>query len=328
MTRRAFLVGDFRSNTGPGIANKTLRKFIGDYAFYSDTHTRMGRFFELILKTPFCKTICFCGFSMLNVYGIKLAKFFGKKTAYLMHGYIELEEKINKIGPDPNRIDAERYIINNVDSLICVSDLLANKIREKYPNIKNLNVIYNVVENDNKNKVEKDPLLIFSTGGGMPRKNNLMVCEAIKNINVGLPKDKQLKYIIAGESYGYEEKFKKYDFVDFVGGISHDESLNLMNKSKLYIQNSLFDTFGLAVIEAISCGCDLVVSKNIGSLDVIQGLSDKSIVYDSNNVREIEDRILANLNNTNKARCRVKWVKLKGNIIAKRFLKILECEYE
>lgn len=325
MSRKPFLVGDFRSNTGPAIANAALKKALGKRAKYSFARTRIGRILELIVKTPFSSTVCFCGFSMLNVYGIKIARFFRKKIVYLMHGYIEVEEKINHISPKPKRVAAEHYIHENVDILICVSELLANEIKKKYPSRENVYVVYNIVESiNNTGDIEKDPRLVFSTGGGMPRKNNLAVCEAIKNVNDSLPADGQLKYIIAGKSYGHEKEFEKYDFVKFVDDISYEECSKLMKKSSLYIQNSLFETFGLAVIEAIGCDCDVILSKWIGALEVISGLGNDDVAENPDDVNELSRKILAKVKDGKRFSGTVKWSQILGDSIAKRFLRILE----
>lgn len=323
MSKKIFLVGDFRSNTGPAIANVALKNALGKNVFCSFARTRFCRILELLIRMPFCNTVCFCSFSVLDVYGIKLAKFLKKNTAYLMHGYIEFEDKINHIIPSTRELATERYIIENVNTLICVSELLANKIRQDYSNRDNIYVIYNIVNITRKHEIEKDPLMILSTGGGMPRKNNLAICEAIKNINNGLTRNKKIRYIVAGKSYDYEEEFKKYDFVDFIGDVSHDEVLRLMSKSKIYIQNSIFETFGLAVVESIECGCDVILSKNIGALEVIKGLKDGDIINDSNRIVELEEKIMAKISDEKKFSGAVDWERISTVKVKDSFLKIL-----
>ena len=246
-----------------------------------------------------------------------------------MHGYVEYEGKINHSILSSKRLNVEHYILENVDELICVSKLLADKVLEKYPNKKNIEVVYDIVNPVDIRKCKKDHLLIFSTGGDMPRKNNLKVCEAIKNINVKLSADKQLKYIIAGNLCGSEKDFEKYDFVKLLGNISHEESLELMEKADLYIQNSLFETFGLAVVEAISCGCNIIVSSEVGALEVIDGDRRKFVIDNPNNVDEIENKISNFLSGDfDNSRSKVDWEKVSGDSVAHRILDILGVAYE
>lgn len=327
MGKRIFMVGDFESNTGPAIANKALKKALGRRVRCSrGKKTHIGRVLELIAGILRSDVICFCGFSELNVYGIKLAKTFRKKTAYLMHGYIELETKINHCEVKPRRIEAEHYILRNADMVICVSKLLASEVMKKYPELKNVRVVYNVVEPvcDVGDPTKKDPLLIMSTGGGMPRKNNLVVCEAIEKINSKLPVNKRLRYIVTGKPCCYEEKFTKYDFVDFMGEVSHGECLELMKRSKLYIQNSLFETFGLAIIEAIRCGCEVIASRCIGSIEVIDNLPSMCVLNNPNDIEEVMAKINSVVKNKNASELIVRETMISRKSVANRLLRFLE----
>lgn len=331
MSKRIFLVGDFESNTGPAIANKALKKALGKRANYSQARNKVGRMFELVQAIMRSQVICFCGFSELNVYGIKLAKLFGKKTAYLMHGYIELEAKINHANTSPKRLEAERYVLEHVDKIICVSNLLAEKVRAKYPKRKgSIYVVYDIVEpiKLGKKNIKRNKYQIMSTGGGMPRKNNLVVCEAIEKVNAGRPKNKQLSYIVTGKSYGMRNEFKKFEFVQFLGEVSHEKCLRLMQESALYIQNSYFETFGMALIEALELGCDLLLASNIGANEIIRNLSTKSIINDTSSVDEIAKKISLLIDEksfTNRLSVRSELINSES--VAKKLLAVLERGY-
>lgn len=327
MSNKLFLVGDFKSNTGPAIANKALKKALGKRANYSQAKTKIGRMAELVRGTMCSQVICFCGFSELNAYGIKLAKLFRKKTAYLMHGYIEFEAKTNHTNTSKKRIEAERYLLDHVGKIICVSNLLAEKVKVTYPTRKNsIYVVYNIVEpiKSSKEPIIRNKQQIMSTGGGMPQKNNLVVCEAIKKVNAELLEDKKLSYVITGKSYGMEKKFAEYDFVKFLGEVSHKECLRLMQESGFYIQDSSFETFGMAVIEAIGCGCDLVLSKNIGAREVITNMSDEETIKEVNDADEISNVINSAVSRNDKSHVSVNWDDVSKERVAECFLNVVE----
>ena len=65
-----------------------------------------------------------------------------------------------------------------------------------------------------------------------------------------------------------------------------------MKRTNIYIQNSIFETFGLAILEAAYCGCKLLVSNCAGALDCIDNMEDYNIIFDNNDVKEIKKKIL------------------------------------
>ena len=71
-----------------------------------------------------------------------------------------------------------------------------------------------------------------------------------------------------------------------------------MSESSLYIQNSLFETFGLAIAEALNCGCKLLISKNVGIIDVLNNINSNEIINNPNDIKEITKKILT-INNKN-----------------------------
>lgn len=331
MTNRIFLVGDFKTNTGPAIANKALKKALiqkdtmGVSIEFSGAKSRIGRVLEVLLATIKSDMVCYCGFSGLNAFGVRIAKLFKKKSAYLMHGYVELESKLNGFEVKPRRIEAERYILKNADVLICVSNLLATEVKKRFSKRKNVYVVYDIVEPPiRKRSVRRNRFQIMTTGGGMLRKNNLIVCEAIKKLNKVLPGNKKIEFVITGKSYGLRRELKKYGFVKYMGEASHEKCLELMDESAIYVQNSLFETFGLAVIEAAGCGCDLLISANIGAREVIKNKSNESIILDCRNVDEISHKILRLVKNDKDTRLSVDWEKISSSSVRSDFINIVE----
>ena len=73
-------------------------------------------------------------------------------------------------------------------------------------------------------------------------------------------------------------------------------------KSNLYIQNSEFETFGLATMEALICGCNLLISQNVGAKAIINGLEANDLINDVDNIKEISNKIMHNLFNSNNNR--------------------------
>lgn len=288
--KKLFLVGDFYSNTGPANVNKNIKKSLEKKAIYSNCKNHFSRIVEMIFKILISENILFCSFSKIDIYGIKICKLLKKNTFYLMHGYVKYEQQINN-NYNQNKIKIENYILNNVDKVFCVSKKFMNYMNKLNYNT-TFDFVYNGIEfKENSNlKNKKNEYQIISTGGGVPRKNNLIICEAIKKINE--TSKKKLKYIVIGNACGKQDQFLKYDFVEYYEYLPHDECLKKMSESSLYIQNSLFETFGLAIAEALNCGCKLLISKNVGIIDVLNNINSNEIINNPNDIEEISKKIL------------------------------------
>ena len=191
------------------------------------------------------------------------------------------EEQLNAI----KRYEAIVYDAS--DRIVCVSKSCMKFVQKQFPKYGNkMDYIYNVVDvNKIKNVCQEKKYLrqgnkILSVGGGMRRKNNLTIAKTIdKNFD-------NLEYIVVGDMLEDGEEIKKFGFVTWIRHLTHETLLQLMNETDLYIQNSTFETFGLAIIEALYAGCSLLVSQAVGCMELFETITDMDIIYDTSN--EIE----------------------------------------
>ena len=315
---KVFFVGDFISNTGPAIVNKLYKKNLVNRAMYSNAKCKILRILELLFKTCVSDAICFCNFSKLDRIGIKICKMLNKKCFYLMHGYVKYEtEKIKDL-------KLENYILNEIDMIICVSENLREIVKRDFDN-KKISYVYNGIDWDNVvcyHQEEKENLCkIMSTGGGMKVKNNIIVCDAIKKIIEKT--NMKIEYTVAGNSCGQLEKFRGYDFVNYYEELSHKECLKKMAESNLYIQNSVFETFGLAPIEALANGCGLLISNEVGAKGIMHNLEEIDIIFNPFSVEEIVKKILICLSSNNNLRL-LSGIDKKETSVKHRSIELLE----
>lgn len=299
--KKIFFVGDFYSNTGPSIVNKNIKKNFGNKSFcYSLATNKFFRIIELIIKIFISKNICFSGFSNINYLGIRMCKFLNKKCFYIMHGYLKKEYEINNTFDD-KKLKLEDYILNNVDKTICVSEPFMNYMKNEGYKTSFTYFYSNVPDSiDNSKRIIKDKNLIMSTGGLLSIKNNLIICEAIEELNKKRKINDKIKYVIVGNSNGEYDKIKKYDFVKFYETVPHKKCLELMENAYLYIQNSLFETFNLSIMESLTKGCSVLLSKNLGITGIFKNIDSNSLIENVNDKKEIVlkiDRILNEPNN-------------------------------
>lgn len=127
-----------------------------------------------------------------------------------------------------------------------------------------------------------------------PRKNLIRLIEAFKHIE-------HLKLVIVGKTKGlgrqgwmYEDILKKpaelgiEDKVIFTGFAPTDDLPALISGAKIFVWPSLWEGFGIPVIESMACGTPAIVS-NVSSLPEIIGSA--GIQVDPYSVEEIERAI-------------------------------------
>lgn len=86
-----------------------------------------------------------------------------------------------------------------------------------------------------------------------------------------------IRFIIAGERGTYYPKVEQLvmdlgasDYIQFPGNISKEMKIDLMQRCKVYLQPSRFEGFGLALLEAMSCGAPVVTSP-VGAVPEVAG---------------------------------------------------------
>ncbi len=139
-----------------------------------------------------------------------------------------------------------------------------------------------------KTKVNTLGDYILSVGTLQPRKNFVRLVEAFSTI---APQYSGLSLVIVGKKgWLYEDilaapkKFEVEDRVKFLDFVGDNELPALYKNAKVFTLPSLYEGFGLPVLEAMSYGCPVVVSKT-SSLPEIAG--EAGIYVDPEDVESI-----------------------------------------
>ena len=155
-----------------------------------------------------------------------------------------------------------------------------------------ITVVYEGVDHE-KFKVqnarrEVDGEYLLFVGTIQPRKNLVRLIESFSILASQFP---NLDLIIAGkkgwladEIYAAPKNFGVGDKVKFLGYVPEDEIVSLMNGALAFVFPSLYEGFGLVVLEAMACGCPVVIS-NISSLPEVVG--DAGVLVDPYSVGDI-----------------------------------------
>ena len=136
------------------------------------------------------------------------------------------------------------------------------------------------------------------------RKNLLTACQALERI----PLDDRMPLVVIGKRSNYFKKVREFilthnleSWVKFVNVDSNDDLPLIYQGASLFIYPSLYEGFGIPVLEALSSGVP-VVTSNISSLPEAAGNS--SILVDPTNPDELASAIMA-INNDEKLKKRI-----------------------
>jgi glycosyltransferase involved in cell wall biosynthesis len=125
-----------------------------------------------------------------------------------------------------------------------------------------------------------------------PRKNFPRLIEAFKQLN----HPDLMLYIAGGREAIYNNQhlsqlLKEAPNIALLGRVSDETLAVLYRHAKLFVFPSLYEGFGLPPLEAMSCGCPTLVSRN-SSLPEICGEA-SAYIEDPTNVSELADAIAA-----------------------------------
>ena len=103
------------------------------------------------------------------------------------------------------------------------------------------------------------------------------VPDAIRAVDLLRRRRPGVRLVVAGEkASGYPQLRQLVDdlgagdSVTFLGAIPRQEKIELMQRCKVYIQPSQFEGFGVAVLEAMSCG-SAVLTRPVGAIPEVVG---------------------------------------------------------
>lgn len=308
---KIFMVGDFIKDEGPGVANKQLKiGLVNKDIIYCKASGKFARVIELFINTWKNDVVFFCSPSNINTIGLIVAKMMKKKAFYRAHGFLYYEHLLNnKSAKACRRIwKKEKFWFKMADKTYWVSKHAKDKALGYFPQYEDrFDFVYNGIDVEHLYKVveecnvERHKNYIVAVGGGRKLKNNLNICKVIDKLN---QQGYNLHFIVIGKPYTEKDKICKYEFVEYYEKIPNNEVIEKMKSGYLYIQNSGFETFGLAVIEAVFSGCNILVSDAIGAIDVLGTIEDSDMIHNTQDLVEIEKKIKYILNNPNHERIR------------------------
>ena len=202
------------------------------------------------------------------------------------------------------------YSVKKATKIITISNSSKNDIiREYHVDPEKVKVVYLGLKFQNpstkhqiNSKMENYKPYVLFVGTIQPRKNLVRLIEAFSKLDPPAG-GKNFKLVIIGRrGWHYEEildapkKFGVEDSVRFLESVTDDELPAFYQNAKLFVLPSLYEGFGLPVLEAMKYGCP-VAASNISSLPEAGG--DAAVYFDPENVGDIAEKMEKVLSNKN-----------------------------
>jgi len=233
--------------------------------------------------------------SILDTSYFDFDQYYKKNDLYQLREWtkqsVERAEKIVTISKSSKKDIMKHYGKKDDEVVVCYPGYDKQKFNTRKKEQKK-----EIEEVKKKYKIDKD--YIIYVGTLQPRKNIVKLIEAFNLIKI---KERELKLVVVGKrGWMYEEIFEKVKRLNldseviFTGYVEDDEVGYLVAGAREYVLPSLYEGFGIPVVEAKSLGVVTVVSKN-SSLEEVGGRS-SIFIDDVDNVGEIEKGIEKGLN--------------------------------
>ncbi len=146
-----------------------------------------------------------------------------------------------------------------------------------------------------KKKYNLPEKFLLAVGTMEARKNQLAILRAIHAAGIKIP------VVLIGKTTSYTSKLNHFisengmeDQVTFYSNLPEKELAGIYQCATISIYISIFEGFGLPVIEAMACGCPVITSK-VSVLPETAG--DAAVLCNPANFREIGEKIEMLLNN-------------------------------
>lgn len=186
--------------------------------------------------------------------------------------------------------------LKNADKIIAVSQNTKRDIVEELEiDEEKIKVIYEGVNFEFK-QVSNSPKIkhsILYVGNELPHKNLSNLLIAVKIVKKTYPDIKLIKVGASGWKCARDNLMKLAKELDILNNIIFKDKVENLteeyNSAELFVMPSLYEGFGLPVLEAMACGCP-VVSSNSSSLPEVGGNS--VLYFNPESPEEIAEKII------------------------------------
>ncbi len=283
---RILFGGEAKGESGPQQINRGILRNLSDSFWCVGRKNRYWKTMEGLYKTLLSDVVVLSGVTRFGCILMGFALLTGKKTVYIMHGCNEAEAEINQIPAFEKALRQERFLMKHVDLLLPVSELFQQRICERYPQYAAKTAyLHNGIDLAGipLHPTEKRiPGSILAAGGSLKIKNNAKLAQAVEELCGSMTLQ------ICGH---WETDREVFLHTRFSGQRSHEDFLAQLRKTELFVVNSLFETYSIASVEALLCGCSVLISDAAGIAEILP-LEENDRIHDPMDTEEIKRKIL------------------------------------
>lgn len=179
---------------------------------------------------------------------------------------------------EKGRRDMTANLMKNPDRIIVDTNFISEKLRQRFPRFNNIihvvHLGYDIPPYVNNDSMKDQTSFILYVGNIEMRKN---VPGILKAFEILAEKEKDLSLILIGRpGYGYDkvmhqlEGMKHRDRVEIRGYQEQKDLSSLYSNALAFLFPSLYEGFGIPVIEAMAHGCP-VITSNFGAMLEVSG---------------------------------------------------------
>jgi glycosyltransferase involved in cell wall biosynthesis len=200
------------------------------------------------------------------------------------------------------------YAVKNADSLIAISQTTKNDILKFYPTVRaeKIKVIRHgfdqkLFQSEISQSLSEEILASYKlkaknyllyVGAIQPRKNLITLVKAFEELKKSRP---EMKLVIAGEpAWNFEETFERIkeslfkDDIIITGKVPFNQLPTFYRRASLFVFPTLYEGFGIPVLEAFASGIPVVCAGNSSLLEVA---GQAALYFDAENVEQLAESI-------------------------------------
>ena len=326
---RILLVGEYRYNMGPANVNKKIIEHMpGDFSYITFQWPRglnkILNVVELLIKLCYSQVIIVSVISRIGYIAGKLCKLLNKDLVLIMHGCAEYEAQINGNPGSGKGMYREKYLMEQASLILPVSEKYGEWLKNRYPQYKERIGVWSLGY-DSPDSLEcgtKKKGLIVSAGGNTPQKNNDQVSDAVERMNGAARL----------EIYGPVDPDKpkrKNTYTRWMGRVPNEVFLEKLSGADIFVVNSTVESFSIALMEALYCGCSILASSEVGALSLLE-VESTDVINDVNDVEEIRSKIQYLMDHPNHDRIckKIDWNEISYARAIARLREICEAVYK
>jgi len=225
-----------------------------------------------MLKGVVWADIAYCWFAEGHAkWMVRLARIFGRPSVVVVGGY-EVA-KVPEVGHgsllDPAKAKMVRRILERTTVVLAVSEFTRKEILA-CSSPKRVEIVHNCVDTRSFTPSTQKENLVLTVGTVGSRQMRLKGIDTFVETARLSP---SVRFEVVGEvtdESGEKARKEAPENLVFAGRLPSEELRGLYGKAKVYCQLSMYESFGIAVAEAMSCECVPVVTK-AGALPEVVG---------------------------------------------------------